>query len=160
MAGGFAAAGRFHQAWEALPVKAFEMTQTRRGGVLAQDSGALMDKGFWKLGHSRGDRLGVRREGKDVRVGETAFFNYVAGSLKHGFCFGGESRDEVCGEGDVGSDGAEFFGESDDVLAVMSAAHSFEDDVVAGLDREMEMGLQARLFGDEAKEGGVYGGGV
>jgi hypothetical protein len=87
-----------------------------------------------------------------MQVRETAVVDQRHGVGEHRFGLGREAGDEIGAEHHVRAQAARFGGERDGLGAAVAALHALQDHVVAGLEAEMEMRHQPRLFGDQPQE--------
>src|SRR5439155_1365351 len=104
------------------------------------------------LGHARCRRAGAGRIGKDMEEAEAAILHQAQTVLEHRFALGGKSGDQVGAEGNIGAKGARPPTEGDRIGPAVPPLHALQDQIVARLQREVEMGHQARLFGQELPE--------
>ena len=107
------------------------------------------------LRHARRRRVRARREGKDVRGDDVAIVEQFQAVQRHFLGFGRKSGDEVGADRRVGPRGLDPLDRADRVGAAVAALHPLEDQVVAGLKREMEVRHQPRLAGDQLEQGVV-----
>ena len=124
-----------------------EMSAQRRIALFAQDAGALLDDVACELRHARGRRAGPRRKRKDMQLRQPAFVDEIERAREHIVALGREAGDDVGAEGDVGPQPAHPVAERDGVSARMPPLHALEDEIVAGLQRQMQMRHQPRLVG-------------
>ena len=87
-----------------------------------------------------------------MQVREPAFGDEVARARERVFGLGRKSRDDVGAEHDVGPQAPHLARECDRVSARMAPLHALEDQVVAVLQREMQMRHEPRLFGDRVQK--------
>ena len=104
------------------------------------------------LRHPGGGRARAGAEREDVQPGQAALLDQPQRVLEHRLGLGGEAGDQVGAEDDVGAGGADLLAEADGVVAEVAALHSLEDQVVAGLEGEVQVRHQARLAGDRLHE--------
>ena len=79
---------------------------------------------------------------------EPAVVDKIERAREHFFRFGRKADDEIGAEDDIGSRLAKRAAKVDCVLARMAPLHALQDQIVAGLQRQMKMRAEPRVFGD------------
>jgi hypothetical protein len=74
-----------------------------------------------------------------MQMHETAFLNQVERAAKHRFGLGRKPGDEIRAERHIRAHPPDLFAEADRIRAQMPALHALENQVVAGLEREMQV---------------------
>ncbi len=87
-----------------------------------------------------------------MQVVERGFLDQRQRVGEHGPALGRESRDEVGAERDARPQAARAAAGGERVGAAVPARHALQHEVVAGLDREMEMRHEARLLAHQTPE--------
>ena len=87
-----------------------------------------------------------------MQVRQPAFGDEVARARERIFGLGRKSRDDVGAEHDVGPQAPHPRGECDRVSARMAPLHALEDEIVAVLEREMQMRHEPRLVGERIEQ--------
>ena len=87
-----------------------------------------------------------------MEEGEIAFLDQVERARKHLLGLGREARDDVSAEHHVGAQPSHLITECNRVGAQMAPLHALEDEIVTGLQREMQMRHQPLLFADQAEQ--------
>ncbi len=64
----------------------------------------------------------------------------------------GKSGNDVGAESDIGPQGAHALAEVDGILTRMPPLHALENEIVAGLQRQMQMRHQPRLVGQRVEQ--------
>src|SRR5215472_13982553 len=129
-----------------------EMTAQCRLAFFAQPPGAVLDHLAPDLRHGRGGRAGPRREREDVEMREPACIDEIERARKHVLGLGREPGDDVAAEDDVRPQSTHRFAEGDGIGAQMPALHALQDEIVARLQREMQMRHQPRVAGERIEE--------
>ena len=91
---------------------------------------------------------GPRRERKDVQMGEPAFVDQVERARKHRLGLGRKARDDVGAEHHVRPQPPHLVAERDRVGAQVPPLHALEDEIVARLQRQMQVRHQPRVIGE------------
>ena len=128
--------------------QALHMTEPGRVGGFAQAFRPLLDDLAGELRHAGRRRSLTWREGEDVQMGEAAFLDDLQRVLEMLVRFGGEAGDDIGAEGGVRAQPADVLAKGDGILARMAALHPLQNEIVAMLQREMEMRHEARLGRD------------
>ncbi len=81
-----------------------------------------------------------------MKMRETAGVDDVERGVEHRFRLGRKADDEVGAKDDVGSRLPQRVAEADRVLSRMPALHALQDQIVAGLQREMKMRAKPCIF--------------
>ena len=131
------------------------MAAQRRLALLAQPARAILDDIARDLRHPRRRRAGPRRERKHVKLRQAALVDQVERAREHVFGLGRKARNDVAAERHVGPQPPHLLAERNGVGARMPALHALEDQVVAGLQRQMQMRHQPRLIGERVEQVGV-----
>ena len=87
-----------------------------------------------------------------MQVHEVALRHKIERVRKHVLGLGRETRDDVGAEHDVGAQPPHVGAKSDRVGAQMAALHALEDEIVAGLQRQVQMRHQPRLVGERVDQ--------
>ena len=87
-----------------------------------------------------------------MKVRQSAFVDQVERARKHLLRFGRETGDDVGAEHDVGTNAAQLPAERDSVVAGVPPLHALEDEIVAGLKRQMQMRHQAIMLREGVDE--------
>ena len=87
-----------------------------------------------------------------MQEGEAAFFDQILRARKHRFRLGRESRDEIGAECNVRPQPPDPRAEINRVAARVPPLHPLEDQVVAGLQRQMQVRHQPFLAGDRVEQ--------
>src|SRR5690242_13398227 len=109
----------------------------------AQTRGAILYDASIDLRHARGGRAGARAKGEGVDEGEGAFVDQRQRVGEVLFGFSRETGDEIGAERDFGTRGLEALTQIDRLCARVAALHALEDEIVAVLQRKMQMGRDA-----------------
>ncbi len=129
-----------------------QRARQRGGAGFAQARRALVDDVAGNLRHARRRRARPGAVGEDVQVVERGFLDQRQRVGEHGPALGRESRDEVGAERDARPQAARAAARGERVGAAVPARHALQHEVVAGLDREMEMRHEARLLAHQTPE--------
>ncbi len=132
-----------------LPV---EMVRVRGRAGLSQPRRAGSGGVRRNLRHSRRRRARSRGIWKGMDVGDPAFLDQRERVLEHRFGLGREAGDEVGAEHDIGPRMADRAAEVDCMAARMSALHALEDEVIARLQREMQVRHKPLLRRDRVEQ--------
>ncbi len=90
-----------------------------------------------------------------MKLREVALIDQVEGAAEHVLGLGRKSRNDIRTENDIGPQPAHLFAERNRVRARVPALHPLENEIVAGLQRQVQMRHQARLVGDRIEEIGI-----
>ena len=85
-------------------------------------------------------------------MGEAAFVDDGERALEHRLVLGRKARDDVGAEDHVGTQPPDLFAEGDGVGPQMPPLHALEDEIVARLQREMQVRHEPRLVGDRIEK--------
>jgi hypothetical protein len=88
-------------------------------------------------------------------LGQPAFVDQIERAGKHRLGLGREARDDVAAERHVGPQPPHLRAERNGVGARMAALHALEDDVVAGLQRQMQMRHQPARRAQRVEQIGI-----
>ena len=123
------------------------MRAQRRLALFAQAPGALLDRIARDLRHTRRRRARPRRKREDVQLRQSAFLHQIERAREHILGLGGEAGDDVGAEHDIRPRGAHTGAEGNGVGARVPPLHALEDQVIAGLKRQMQMRHHTPLIG-------------
>ena len=129
-----------------------EMTPQRRLPILAQQPRALLAQAMRHLRHARGRRAGPLRVREHVQVRQPALGDELARARKRIVGLGREARDDIGAEHHIGAQPPHLARERDRVGAQMPALHALQDQVVAMLQRKMQVRHQPRLVRDRVEQ--------
>ena len=141
-----------HQQADLCAPRQREVRRRPCGAGSAQPRRPLADRAGRNLRHSRRGRAGSSAEREDVQPGQAAFLDQPQRIVEHRFGLGRETGDQVGTEDDLRPRRAHRLAEGDSVVAQVPALHPLEDQVVPGLQREVQMRHQPRLCRDRLDE--------
>ena len=87
-----------------------------------------------------------------MQLGQPAFVDEVERTRKHVFALRRKTGDDVRAEGNIRAQLPHLFAECDGVATGMSPLHALEDNVIAGLQRQMQMRHQPRTIGERIEQ--------
>src|SRR5581483_12131297 len=105
-----------------------------------------------KLRHARGRRSRPRRERKHVKVRQSALADQIERAPKHLLGLGGKTSDDIGAEYHVRAQAAQRLAKLDGILARVPALHALENEIVAGLERQMQMRHQPVVLRESVNE--------
>ena len=108
-----------------------------------------------ELRHARRRRARPRRKRKDVQTRQPAVIDQFERVFEHGLGLGRKADDDVSTEDHVRPQPAQSFAECDCVRPRMPALHALEDEVIACLQRQMQMRHQPRVLSESIDERAV-----
>ena len=132
-----------------------EMPAQRRLAFCAQPARAILDDVGCKLGHARGRRPRPRRERKHMQMRQPAFLDQIERAGEHVLGFGREAGDDVAAEHHVGPQAAHLLAEGDGIGAQVPALHPLQDEIVARLQRQVQMRHQPFVARKRIEQGGI-----
>ena len=83
---------------------------------------------------------------------QPAFVDEVERTREHRLGLGREARDDVAAEHHVRPQPPHLVAERDRIGAQMAPLHALEDEIVAGLQRQMQMRHQPRVVGERVEQ--------
>ena len=83
---------------------------------------------------------------------QPAFVDEIERAREHRLGLGREAGDDVAAEHDVGPQPPHLIAERDRVGAQVPPLHALEDEIVAGLQRQMQMRHQPRVVGEGVEQ--------
>ena len=117
-----------------------------RAAGLAQSRRPLAHELARHLRHARGGRAGPRAEGKDVEIVEPGFRDEAERAREHRLVLGRKAGDEIGAERDARPQRPRPRAPTcERIGARVPALHALQDQIVAGLERQMQMRHQPRL---------------
>lgn len=131
---------------------AVQMPGQRRVTGGAQAPGAFVDKFGGMLGHAGGRGSGPGAVGEDVQEGEPRVLNEGQGVLEGRFALGGKAGDQIGAEGCLWTRTSHRRGQGQGVGARVPPLHALEDEVVARLQGEVQVGHESRLGSDQTEQ--------
>ena len=140
------------------PVRAnlrIEVAAQRGRALFAQAAGAVFDCHAGHLRHAGRRRAGPRRKRKNVQTRKTAFVDEIERTREHVVGFGRKAGDHIGAEGDIRPQPPHLVAERDGLAAGMAPLHALQNEIVAGLQGQMQMRHQPRLIGDGVEQIGV-----
>ena len=87
-----------------------------------------------------------------MQLRQPAFVDQIERAREHLLGLGRETGDDVGAEHDIGPQPAHLVAERDGIGARMPPLHALEDEIVAGLQRQMQMRHQPRLIGKRIEQ--------
>ena len=87
-----------------------------------------------------------------MAVDDIALFDQREAVFEHRIVFGRETCDDVCPDGDIRPLRLHPGNDFDCLLARMASFHALQDQIVAGLQRQMDMRHHSWLAGDEIEQ--------
>ena len=87
-----------------------------------------------------------------MELSQPTFIDQIERAGEHGFGLGRESGDNVGAENDVGTQPARLLAERNCIATRVPPLHALENEIVAGLQRQMEVRHQPRLVGKRIKQ--------
>jgi hypothetical protein len=118
----------------------------------AQSPGTFRDGDIRDLRHARGRRARTRRIRKHMQEGEIAFAQQIERSREHFLRLGWEAGDNIGAKRNIGPQTLDLCAKRDRFCARMPALHSLENQVVARLQREMQMRHQSRVVREHVEQ--------
>ncbi len=115
----------------------------------AQPRRALLDQRIGKLRHAGGGGAGPRAVRKDVHKGEPAFRDEIEAAAEHLLGLGRKPGDQIGAERHLRAQCPGTPGDGDRLGARMPPLHPLQDQIVAGLQRQVQMRHQPLLFGQQ-----------
>ncbi len=158
--GGAGAAGLFDEGFGDAADLAVQVAGERRVAGGAQPGGAVLHDAGGDLRHARRRRPRPRAVRKNVQEGEVRGFDERDGVLERCVGLGGEAGDEVGAEGSVGPRAAHSLDQRQRIGRRVAAFHALQDEVVAGLQRQVQVRAEPRLASQPGQQGRVDLGGV
>ena len=90
-----------------------------------------------------------------MQMREPAFLDQIERAGEHGLGLGRKTGDDVAAEHHVGPQPAHLSAERDGVGAQVPALHALQDEIVAGLQREMQVRHQPRVGRERVEQVGI-----
>ena len=118
----------------------------------AQSLGAFLDLLARYLRHPRRRRARPRRIGKHMQEGQIALFHQILRAREHVLGLGRKARDDIGAERDVRPQPPHLRAEIDRIGAGMPPLHPLQNQIVAGLQRQMQMRHQAFIVRDHVEQ--------
>ena len=115
----------------------------------------LLDDSIGNRRHARGRGAGPGAVRKHMNKGEPAFLDQIEAAAKHVLGFGRKTRDQVGAERQLRAQRAGPVRDLNRIGAQMPPLHTLQDQVVARLQRQMQMRHQPLLLGDEPPQLGI-----
>src|SRR5262245_55543135 len=112
----------------------------RSSASSTQTCSAFLHDAAIHLRHARGGRAGAWAEGEGVDVSEIAFVNEREQVCERLVALGRETRDEVCAERDFRARSFQLLAKLNRLRARVAAFHALEDQIVAMLQRKVQIG--------------------
>src|SRR5512136_1504702 len=127
-----------------LPV---EVATENRLAFLAKAACPLLDDGAVDLRHTRGGCARPCRKRKDMQLRKSALVDQIERAGEHVFVLGRKAGDDVSAEGNVGPQLPDLFAEGNRVATRMPPFHASENEIVPGLQGQVQMRHQPWLVG-------------
>ena len=117
-----------------------------------QGCGTLPDQGTINLGHSGGGRALTRGIGKDMQPGQLGIINQVEGRFMRGIILGRETGNQISPEHSIRANLADLPHQVQHIGCAMAAFHSFQDQIMAMLNRQMQMRHQPVIISQRCQQ--------